>query len=153
MREIKFRAWDEKNKVMHYDFEFIKSGIEGNDWIIFKSDKQPLDWERIRLEKTTHPFNNPYFQQQLKIMQFTGLLDKNGKEIYEGYIVKSEYDENINWEVYYEDAKFWLRNKLQDRKYGDMNAYDDSETRISFEECEVIGNIMENPELLNVQKD
>ncbi len=30
MREIKFRAWDEKNKIMHYDFQFIKSGEEDN---------------------------------------------------------------------------------------------------------------------------
>lgn len=33
MKEIKFRAWDEQNKVMHNDFQFIKSGDSGNDWI------------------------------------------------------------------------------------------------------------------------
>lgn len=34
-REIKFRAWDENNEVMHNDFQFIKSGNDGNDWILF----------------------------------------------------------------------------------------------------------------------
>jgi len=64
MRILKFRAWDEKNKIMHYDFEFIRSGTEGNDWIIFKSDKQ-------RFDDNTQIFpllKNPYFSQQLKII-------------------------------------------------------------------------------------
>jgi len=65
MREIKFRVWDEGNKVMHQNFQFIKSGDEGNDWIIFISDKFTLE------NHTTNPFMNPspYFSQQLKIMQ------------------------------------------------------------------------------------
>ncbi len=115
MRELKFRAWDERKMIMHYNFEFIRSGEGNNDWIIFKSDKQSLDWEKISNERTIHPFNNPYPVQQLKIMQFTGLLDKNGKEIFEGDIVQDS------------------------RKSCNPHLYT------------VIGNIYENPKLLDVR--
>jgi len=137
MREIKFRAWDEGNKVMHFDFQFIRSGVEGNDWIIFISDKFPLK------KHETNPFTNPnpYFAQQLKVMQYTGLKDKNGKEIYEGDILKIHDDEEyqgttvtISVEFLYGafvDSYFhWTLNNIKDYKR------------------EIIGNIYENPELL-----
>lgn len=139
MREIKFRAWDEGNKIMHYDFQFIKSGDSGNDWIIFISDKFPLT------EHKTNPFTNPnpYFAQQLKIMQFTGLHDKNGKEIYEGDILRTITYENI-YEVSFHIGSF----VLVDRDPGfttimkqPIGCY---QTDILLE---VIGNIYENPEL------
>lgn len=139
MRDIKFRAWDEINKIMHYRFEFIRSGIETNDWIIFKSDKQTLKKDEV--------FNNPYFQQQLKIMQYTGLKDKNGIEIYEGDICEIEYSKESQREAFckngigfieYLDGSFWINNK-----YDKFSIIIDSS-----EKLKVIGNIYENPKLL-----
>jgi uncharacterized phage protein (TIGR01671 family) len=133
MREIKFRAWDECNKVMHNDFKFINSGDDGNDLIIFISDKLPLE------NHVTNPFQNPnpYFSQQLKKMQYTGLKDKNGKEIYEGDIVIGDGRGTLD-EIIFITGCFVLKNAVM---YYEASYWGD--------EIEVVGNIYENKELLN----
>ena len=118
MKKSKFRAWDEQNKVMHHDFQYIKSGNDGNDWIVFTSDKQKLTDE-------LHPFNNPYFQQQLVIMENVGIND-----IYEGDIV----DFGGLGVVKYDEDRFYVDS-------GNIH------TRVS-KQHKVIGNIYENSELL-----
>lgn len=142
MREIKFRAWDEGNKVMHYDFQWIQSGNEGNDWICFVSDKTP--WPSV---DNGILFNNPYFSQQLKKMQFTGIRDKNGKEIYDGDILS--FADTYFYEVRFEDAKFvcYHLNK-QYGKWGDLSRIYDVDFA-KYGGIEIIGNIYEHPELLN----
>jgi hypothetical protein len=133
MRESKFRAWDECNKIMHNDFQFITSGSEGNDWIVFSSDRQPLD------NSDTNIFENPnpYFYQQLKKMQYTGLKDENGIEIYEGDVVR---DSCGTYEI------MWSESHLAWVIGNHGTAYYD---RLSKQgELEVIGNIYENTELL-----
>ena len=136
-REIKFKAWDEQNKIMHFDFQFIKSGEAGNDWIIFKSDKQKLEKGDV--------FNNPYFSQQLKIMQWTGLLDKNGKEIYEGDIV------SVSLSLGYSNNRVVVWNKIGGSwcfsEDGIQEGIDLDFTDIG-DDIEIIGNIHENKELL-----
>jgi uncharacterized phage protein (TIGR01671 family) len=131
MRTIKFRAWDEQNKIMHNDFQFIKSGDEGNDWIVFTSDKQTL-------QDSIHPFENPYFGQQLKIMEYTGLKDKNGKEIYEGDILETS-DDSICY-VVFEDTGFAVKSHGSEAIDWEFSNF--------YSECEIIGNIHQNPELL-----
>ena len=139
MREIKFRAWDEQNKIMHNEVEFIRSGTDRNDWILFKSDKQKLEDGNV--------LNNPYFQQQINIMQYTGLFDKQGIEIYDGDILQIELDwgygpAKIFSKVYFENGCF--RAKA-------LNSHEDT-LLIELPPCEVIGNIYENPELLKEDK-
>ena len=83
--------------------------------------------------------------------QFTGLLDKNGKEIYEGDIstVKGQYPRVVLWDKMmwalmltenYHDADFWVMN-LQHPGPDWWEDFSD--------ELEIIGNIHDNPELLN----
>ena len=142
MREIKFRAWDEGNKVMHFDFQFIRSGVEGNDWIIFISDKFPLK------KHETNPFTNPnpYFAQQLKVMQYTGLKDKNGKDIYEGDILLYSGRDSCGRKVMSAKLKVVWENQ------GAWNIGTTwghtGEGFFDLFRAEIIGNIYENPELL-----
>ena len=70
-------------------------------------------------------------------MQYTGLKDKNGKEIYEGDILLTN-NQTYNYEVKFEDCSFGVQTK----HYGFINL-------IGCGELEIIGNIYENPELLN----
>ncbi|MDD5551279.1 MAG: YopX family protein [Candidatus Omnitrophica bacterium] len=85
-----------------------------------------------------HAFIEDYRQREdIEIMQFTGLLDKNGKEIYEGDITTTEWEDE-------EDKKevvFWQGCFCHKREDGNGHIFNPKK-------IEVIGNIYENPELM-----
>lgn len=130
MREIKFRAWNEKNKEMIYNINLLFSN-HLNDCF------------------------EEYEECGLKIMQYTGLKDKNGKEIYEGDIIRTHFSFShevtqepfiIQWnkdKAMFEGVK---QNPEQDEYLRSFSFF--PEQRFIYE---VIGNIHENPELLEVQ--
>ncbi|MEH7116177.1 YopX family protein [Neobacillus vireti] len=128
MRVFKFRAWDD-NK-MYYQVRcggiFDDIPTAPTTW----SEKHG-DWVNL----TGQPYT--------KIMQFTGLKDKNGNEIYEGDIVKGKaYEFNkcpqIIGEVIYDYCEFKVKAQRDNSK---MKA----ELNTTYE---VIGNVFENPELI-----
>lgn len=131
MREYKFRAWDSWWDKMYY-FDFAKN-IEATP-----DDELKGLW-------ILHKEGSVYaIQDKIKIMQYTGSKDKNGKEIYEVDIVL--YDRNIHKDI--DAAKFkvvWAKDRyvLQEIKH---KYYIDD---VTWELIEVIGNIYENPELLD----
>lgn len=124
MREIKFRAWDSKNKKM-YSFELIELPYS----------------ENVNLDGQFDGLLDMYY----KLMQYTGLLDKNGVEIYEGDELSIEiYDGvysiyTVEWNN--EKASFILIEKSSDNE----ESFDDW---LGTETFEVVGNIYENSNLL-----
>lgn len=132
MREIKFRAWDTEEKGM---LEFLSASQDNN---------------RLSLQ----PSNDRYI-----LLQYTGLKDRNGKEIFEGDIVKQQLTQHF-------DKRGGAREKREWDFVGQiiwaddvcgfsLDGKDPREVLDSFsriindEPCEVIGNIYENGDLLN----
>jgi len=130
MREIKFRAWDNKNKhwLMGYEYPNLGGFSLVGESILFGQWGSTFDkflFEKDGLKGT-----------DLIVEQYTGLKDKNGKEIYEGDIVKQDRYEPLQTVV------FHLGRFVLQLKSGICNDY------IPCLAVEVIGNIHENPESL-----
>ena len=95
------------------------------------------------------------FTDNVVHMQYTGLKDVNGKEIYEGDIVKNKYNklELVKWGYFVESVNF---NEYSNQNYGwyvgQDSQYEDFE-QIHNGMWEVIGNIYENPELIKKEND
>ena len=123
MRDIKFRCWDTENKQM------LKV--------------QELDFEDTfyggRLSIRTDQYNDYFDIEDMILMQYTGLKDRNGKEIYEGdivYIMPEDERGIIRWDN--ETARYVV---IYDNIISDFDNW-------YGKDLEVIGNKFDNPELL-----
>ncbi len=132
MRSIRFRAWHKKERKMLdvQDISFTKSGrcvgarcfhaeIHGGFWYY-------------------------YIDEDIDLMQYTGLKDKNGKEIYEGDIVKTLYvfsSDIPHGQIKFKKGRFFVEWMNEDEEMNDI-------LHIHAKASEIIGNIYENPELL-----
>jgi len=110
MREIKFRAWDKRNKSMFTIFDSVTQ----QEWYL------------------------PKCSEKYEVMQYTGLKDKNGREIYEGDVIGGRNPDGVN-DPLYAPTEVEYKNGMFRCKYWGF---------LIDDRCEVIGNIHENPELL-----
>ena len=134
MKEIKFRAWNTRKPY-------------GNEQL-----KEMAYFELTDLDEDYIIPSGTYLEGDFNIMQYTGLKDKNSKEIYEGDIVAYQgYPElplsvaSVEWNN--ERARFIIRWQDGQSHLG-HDTFDRAEYLIGYE---VIGNIYENPELLEKQ--
>jgi len=117
MRDIKFRAWIPEKQW----------GGEGGGMIEdYTGTYDFLTWGFFSADKG------------IAYMQFTGLTDKNGKDIYEGDIY-TQGDKDIKYKVIFVDGQF-VGNQIGNKSLAGLCHW--------IDRIEVIGNIYENPELL-----
>ena len=135
-REIKFRLWDHNTDTMMIpdNFEFLDGEI---GWI-----------EAVREAGPQSGIDG--YPGQFDVMQYTDLRDKNGREIYEGDIVKMHQvvlspDDKIGWVEY--TAQYGYSIRFGNRRCRQSDWANDEGAKY-----EVIGNIWENPELLEASK-
>ena len=101
--------------------------------------------EELELNDSIMNDNIPVYPDEIKLMQSTGLLDKNGKEIFEKDIL--DYNGRkviVKWHGSYASFIYEFVDELENRVTEWQPLY------LSYYHFEIIGNVYENPELLEV---
>ena len=163
-RPIKFRVWDTQTKRYLYQAEYIATqyGYLMHD----HPYKLCLNYPDTHIDFTPEEAYVDYHRQRLVMEQFTGLLDKDGKEIYEGDIIRFSIhgvphgryrEDNIVEPVWYSDeqaafvfGKYVVPEETNQygHKVGGYTWWYSMSDDVDKETLEVMGNVHQNPELV-----
>ena len=129
----KFRVWIKTEKRM----------IETDDLLDIDYENKEIVTQQVYFENGLPDDRDIYCYDfdEIELMQSTGLKDKNGKEIFEGDIVKMAkdvYSEPTYYEVVRHRGGAY---RLESKQHG-------CELWLRHADCEIVGNVYENPELL-----
>ena len=133
MREIKFRAWDKNDKMISIDPQMIDFYNKKIGYMQYQTEYMPDTSYSI-------PVGFEEFEYS-ELMEWTGLYDKNGEDIYEGDILFESFGERY-YKVVFENGSFRAEFK------GDFEEYSLELIDVVAQGCEIVGNIYENPELI-----
>jgi len=142
MREIKFRVFNLASKKMTKPFTLDEYATD--------QDGEFGDQNFI-LHFYESPYDLPHQVKSNPLMQFTGLKDKNGKEIYDGDILSHPTYCNFDFSGKYTNDVKWGETGDSDGyshdKHFEWIVGEDSLADV-YEQSEIIGNIYDNPELI-----
>ena len=142
MRKIKFRAWDKENKKMVFPLAIRFEIISDKYGYIFNPNfntKEGVLTSNEYIEPKVVLKEGALIAKDITLMQYTGLRDTDNKEIYEGDICAYTpyWVREVKWEA------------IDDPEMGDSIG-------VGYDDCytygKVIGNIYENPELLEARR-
>lgn len=156
MREIKFRAWNKKWNCM---LRVRAMTFNNNETI------HPTEVYAVMTLDQDGRFEDNNYPDDIILMQFTGLLDKNGKEIFEGDIIffrtsqTQHFKGIIKWDdahffsdVFYEKRLPFGMNTKEHEHYWLKGNYQGYRFSSDLFDMEILGNIYKNPELLKEKK-
>ena len=125
MKELKFKAWDNKEQFMVEPFTYGCDSKSKDGYTIYAESLIP--------------------SERFSFMQFTGMFDKNGKEIYDGDIINTENSGIYSEVEWCRGAGAWvIVEYFVNHPYTFLSTFDETD-------IEIVGNIFETPELLSTK--
>lgn len=139
-REIKFRVWDKTSDSMLYQDDFERVELDTKNKMVTLIAEEESDKSHYVLDYEDGI--------EAEILQYTGLKDKNGKEIYEGDILINTNKSKLNLGI--ENQKYLIVYRALG--FGLKPLFKGMALKFNYTDLELIGNIYENPELLEGER-